>query len=787
MIPNRCQIGFGVLAGALLLSGPALAEVSADKAAGVAEEIDGDIAAMQVDLQQIKTGYAITTSAEVGKVERRLREGEIHFLLKDFLRSAIVLLDVVEDPQYQSHEKMDECRFRLAEALRMSRNFAGATRYYESILASASGDRLKDVVLGLLQIAGATSRYDDVDRHVSRLRQTGTLSRPDVDYIYGKMLFKGGTTAPDKMTRAYEVFAKIPDGSSVSARASYYAAVALVQMGRYEQALTQFSDTLGRIGKRAEDQTLRELVYLSLGRLNQELGQVAASADAYQEISLESAYFSDMLFEVAWAHVTDARMAKEAEPRKEAFVRALRALELLMATAPDSRLFPQALILQGNLQIRLGAPETAYDTFETIVAEYGGARDKIQRMIVDKGDTKQFFRELLAADVDNLEGQNVLPPLAIAWALEEDDMERAVAMERDLNESEQFLLESRELVETLEAALTAEQRFNMFPGIKDARSQAIGVENRVLNGRRRLLNLERGIVSPGLAAAQRSEIDVLQIEGDTLERQIADLPQSGEQVDVNRSEIRQAYLQTSRQAHRLRPRVSAMRAQVVAVELWMRDTRGELSKEEQDLMDTRLVAARTETEALEAALAELESEIQRTSDIVEGDAGHGRARMLSAKFSGVQAKEIALLRAGRGSVPSELQGALQRIDQQRVALDGIDGELATMQTALDAKVRDRVDELRHSIAKEAAQLEAYAQEQSSLSGETQALLGPIADRTLAAVGQQFRDLVLKADVGIIDVAWTRKQAETEKVNDLIREQQRHSQELEAEFADFLKE
>ena len=60
-------------------------------------------------------------------------------------------------------------------------------------------------------------------------------------------------------------------------------------------------------------------------------------------------------------------------------------------------------------------------------------------------------------------------------------------------------------------------------------------------------------------------------------------------------------------------------------------------------------------------------------------------------------------------------------------------------------------------------------------------------RTLAAVGRQFRDLVLKADVGIIDVAWTRKQAETDKVNDLIREQQRRSSELESEFAEFLKE
>lgn len=784
---GRVTFGLGVLACASLSGGLASANVEPEDAAKVANEVDEDIAVMQVNLQEIKTGYAVTTSAEVGKVERRLREGEIHFLLKDYLRSAIVLLDVVEDPQYANHAKMDECRFLLAEALRSSRNFSGAEQYYEAILPRVSGERLKDVVLGLLQIAGATNRYDDVDRHVARLRETGTLSRPDVDYIYGKMLFKGGIDQPEKMNRAYDVFSKIPEGNSASARAGYYAGVALVQLGRYEQAVTQFTQTLGRLGKRADDQSLRELIYLSLGRLQQELGDVAKSADAYQEIAQNSPYFSDMLFEVAWAHVTDARLAKEPEPRKAAFVRALRALELLMATAPDSRLYPQARILQGNLQIRLGAPETAYDTFQTIVDEYGGARDKIQRMIATQTDTKQFFRNLLEADLDELHVQNVLPPLAVTWALEEDDMERAVTMERDLTESDKFLLECRELVDTLETALAGEQRFNMFPGLKDARSKAIAVENRVLDGRRRLLALERAIVANYISPAQQSEIDEAHVMGRNLEREISNLPQDDVQVDRGRDEIRQAYLSAGRQAHRLRPRVSGMRAQLVAVEMWMRDNRDTLSQEEQTLMDNRLMETRRETEALERDLAVLERDIEQAAQVVEGDGGRGHVRELAAQYDAVQAKEIALLRTGRASVPGDMQGALQRIDQQRVALDGVDSQLEAMQSALDAKIRKEVDEIRYSIAQEVGRLDKYEQEQATLAAQTQGLLGPVADRTLAAVGKQFRDLVLKADVGIIDVAWARKQGETDKVNDLIREQQRRNQELEAEFVDFLKE
>lgn len=773
---------------AALLSAPsARAEIEVEEANRISNEVDSEIAGMQADLRTIEDGYAVTVAPEVGKVERRLREGEIHFLLKDYLRAAIVLLDVVEDEQYQGHPKMDEARFLLAEALRESRNFAGARAYYEALAPKVRGERLEDVVLGLLQIAGATNRFEDVDVYVERLRQTGTLSRPDVDYIYGKMLFKSGFQEPDQMVKAYEVFSKIPAGNSVSARAAYYAGVALVQLGRYEQAITQFEQALGRIGGRDEDQPLRELVYLSLGRLYQELGDVTKSADAYQEISQDSPYFSDMLYEVAWAHVTDGRLAEDPEEEKAAYTRALRAVELLMATAPTSRLYPEARILQGNLQIRLGARETAYDTFQTIIDEYGGARDKIDRMVEDRADAKQFFRELLAADLDDIEAQAVLPPLAVTWALEEEDMERAVAMERDLTESQQFLEESRDLVDTLEAALASEQRFNMFSGLQEARSKAIGLENRVLDARRRLLELERRVVRPYMSAEQQSAVDEANVEGRALEREIEKLPQTEEQVDATRDDIRVAYVGASREAHRLRPRLSGMRAQLVAVELWLRDNGGDLNAEERAMMDSRLAEARAETRALEEQLAALEREIRLAAEVVGGDAGRGRAQELAARYRSVREREETLLREARRSVPAELQGILQRIDQQRAALDGVDQRLASMQDDLDGQVRSRVDELRYSIAQEVAKLDAYEREQSTLTSETQALLGPVADRTLVAVGQHFKDLVLKADVGIIDVAWARKQQETEKVNELIREQQRRNQELEAEFSEFLKE
>lgn len=772
------------VAALLLAPAAALAQgLSYDEASELAGEIDNEIASMRRDLDVVEKGYGTPIAPEVGRVDRRLREAEIHFLLNDYLRASIVLIDVVDDPENRSHPRYDDAVFILAESLRKSRNYSGARQHYEEILPRASGDRLKDVVLGLLEIADATNRYEDVDRYIGRLRQAGTLSRPDVDYIYGKMLFKSASDDPSAIQRALEVFRSVPAGTGVSGPASYFAGVALVKLGRYEDAINQFKDALA---KAKGNKQLTELTNLSLGRLYQELGDVSKSADAYQEIHQDSLYFPDMLYEVAWAHVTSANLAEDEEGKEKGFVRALRALELLMATAPSSRLYPEARILQGNLQIRLGAPETAYDTFQTIVDRYGGAEAKLADMRA-RGDPREFFDELVKRDLDDLTATTMLPPLAVTWALEEEDMGRAVAMQQDLQDSRVYMKESKELVETLGEALLGEQKYRMFPGLSRARAKALSIENRIIAVDDRLLSIERRAMWPHLSEGDQQLLDQAISRADAIRAEIDALPKTEEGVEKTRAEIKNAYQETGRRAYRLTYRVGSMRAQLVAVEAWLRHNRDHLGDEEIQLTEERIRTAAAEVEQLEQQLDELMAEIRRATILAESDAGRTRAQKLQEELHQVLAEEVALLRSRRGSAPGELQGLFARLDQQRATIEQIGTDLTRLQQSLDAQVADRVAEIQKEIAQEVNRLSQYEGEHRELAQETDLLLGPVAGRTLDSVGQQFKSLVLRADVGIIDVAWARKQLETEKVNALIKEQRERTQELEEEFADVLKD
>lgn len=783
---NYGVLGFWFLtiAAVPVASLPAYADASADRATAMANDADNELATISVSLEELKKRYGLTAIPAVTKVARRLRQGEVHFLLKDYLRASVALLDVVDDPTLASHPQYDDCVFLLAESLRLSRNLAGARRYYEQILERSTGDRLKDVVLGLLEIAGATGDFEGVDRYVTRLRTAGSLSRPDVDYIYAKMLFRTGE--PANVTRALRIFTAIPTGNSASARGAYYAGVALVKLDKLEQAIEQFKTTLTRIPAGEPGQTLRDLTNLSLGRLYQEIGKVNESADTYQEISQDSVYFADMLYELAWVQVRAANLSAGPERRQVAFKRALQATELLMATAPDSRLYPQARILQGNLKIRLGAAEDAYETFETIIEDYGEAHRELMKLVRDR-EPQKFFDQLLAADIAQVEADQILPPLAVNWALEEDQVSRAVGMQQDLVDSETFLRESRDLVDTLERALVGEQRYNMFPGLREARSQTIGTENRMLNVQRRLLDVERTIIRPALSEPEQAQLDLVHGRARDIEREIASLPTNTDAVETSRAALKEQFLATSRQAHRLRYRIYGMKAQVVAVERWFRDHADTLEPEERELLKKRLTTARAALTAVAKEQSGLEREIGSAAYLADGDAGRTRALRLRAQFESVLNDELALLKKHRDRVPQKLRSILVRIDGQRGQLARFVETLRALQINLDRQVESKAEEVRRAVLAEVRRLAEFEQERRRLVVDTRAMLGPVAERTLDSVGEQFRNLVLKADVGIIDVAWARKQAQTEKVNSIIQEQQRAVRELELEFADALRE
>lgn len=747
-------------------------------------EVSGEIRRMDSDVKTVADAYAQPIFTPVSLLERRLREGELQFLVEDYIRAAIVLSDVVAKPENARHPLYPQCVFVLAEALRLSGHHQSALAHYRSLLPQASGVRLKEVVFGILFIAEATDNYKGVDAAIRRLREAGPLARPEVDYIYAKMVFRRGATRPKLRESALKRFSIIPETAEVAAKASYFAGVAAVSLGQLQAAVPHFKAALARADLSPERDAIRTQAHLALGRLLQELGDTAAATDHYNKVSRESPEFQHALYELAWAHVHSAQRLPDPDEKLKAYGRAQRSLELLMAMSPDPRLFPEARILLGNLLIRLGAPETAYATFQELIDQYGGAREQLRAMNLSGRPPKELYERLMGRDPA---AGPAMPTVAQEWARSDPSVERAVHVGERLKQSEADILENRRLVETLAEALQGEQRYRMFPGLAAARAKALSVSNRLSNTELKLLALERQVLLPYLSEDESAALMAKNLEAAALERRVRTLPRTEEQLENQREQLRAQHQTLGRDIFQRQVRLDSMRAQIVAVESWLVEHRGGLNAGERALVDRRLAEAKTQIEALETNLRDLTASVRKEEMLAGNGVMDVGGETLRAAYTKKVQEQEAMLAGFRSRLPSAYQSQLLRADQSRAELRRLDGRLGALQARLDEQVDVKVADFQKALAKEVRALGEHQTRHAGLEASTEALLGPVAQDALRGTEEKFKKLVLRADVGIIDVAWARKQAATDTVSALVQEQQMRLGELEQEFVDILEE
>ncbi len=779
-----------IAAAATLALATSVRASASDTKAGrsLADDVDRRIGQMRVDLERASQSAHISAQQGVSRMDARLGDAEVQFIVGDYLRAAILLIDVVEDPALRTHPRRDEAVFKLAEALRLSGNDRAAWRYYEEVAPRSTGNRLDEVVEGLLELVAKDGRFDDLDRVLGYLPAGVIQARPELEYAYGKALFAAARTDSTRLPEALETFRRVSGTSKQGPRARYYAGVTLVRMNNYPAAIGEFRQVLDLLDP-TDDETrpLRELAWLSLGRLHQELGHIEASDEAYGHLQPSSALYSQMLYEKAWTHVRAANQASDPGVERREYERALDATELLMATVPSPTLYPDARILQGNLQIRLGAPETAYQTFESIIDRYGQAQGELRSFLRRSADTDAFFDALVASELERQERPGDLPEIAVEYALEQEGLTRAVRIESDLVRSRKNLAESRELVELLGEALAGEQKYRMFPGLVGPRDQMVSLRARVLTADLALLEMERGLTREVLAADRQAEADRIHAELKRVAAEIRQLPETTDEVEGRRQEVGEVFEKADLRAYQLTYKISGMRAQLVAVRSWLSRNRDTLSDEEQKVMEARIQRSQQNIARLEEQLDQVLTQLRRQRALAQSNATVLQIARLRAQYEELRDQELGVLREARGSVATEVLGLVTRYDQQRQQLMTIQREVDALDARIDGQIRDRVVELQQLLARESVQLQELEARYAQVSGAAQAVLDPVADVTLRNVDSELGELLLRADVGLIDVAWARKQAETERVDTKIREYQEQAQALEAEFADVLSE
>ncbi len=791
-------------AGALWLAGatPLAQAASLPELATQVDQVSSQLKNAEDNLRVVETQYTERAEPSVEEaLQRRFNEGEIQYLLGDFGSASVFFYDLVADKRFKGAKNYAKALYFLADALYQQQNFIGAKLYLRELLA-LKADHYKDALRRYLEIAGRLNEFNGIEEYIAQARQlspSGDLE-PEIAYVYGKWQFKRSDLPRDeRLRRAEKVFAPMvaDPNNPFRLQAEYFLGVSQVQLGELDKAKRKelWAAAIERFKRITADQTtgeralrVRELANLSLGRVLYELGGeeglepkqrdvlFTEALDRYQEIPRESEYFVDSLYEIAWVHV-----------RKGHYEKAKNATDILLLVAPDSTMAPEAQILQGHLLLKLQRYGEANDTYNLVINTYDPVYEEVKALLQVHKDPVAYFDNLLAKNERNLDVASLLPQVALKWATTQREVADAVRMVNDLEQGRRGVGEAEEIAHRVLKAID-ERGLETFPALQEGYTRADAVDTALAQVEQALVQIEGLLVESQLSSNDRAALDRLRAQTTELKTRMASLPTTEKEVEARRQRMQSKVDSMDKDAFKLGYEVQSMQAIVTAVEKWLDDTKalrkGSSPQDEKEFA----LRLRHEVESLSALAKDLEDLRQvLAQERASADAAISGESQLRGQLEALLKQQHQLIATAESKLPGDSIQVLRRAHDARERNDRLRERVAAAKKILRDQVTRRGKLIRDSVSAEQALLSGYGAEVTDVSGNARNLVGRIAFDSFKRVRQQFYDLVLKANVGIVDVAFTRKQDKTSQIQKLSSQKDRELRALDEEFKEVLKD
>ncbi len=750
----------GGLIGVLLVVTPLRAGAESQ---GNLDRVARDLASLEEDVQTLERSLRSEDLGRPRHIEERLTDAELLFNMQDYQRASVLYLDVVEN--YPRHPGFPEALYRLAECLFSTRNYYGARSRYREILDRAGQPIFREFVqhaLGrLIEIAIRLNQFDGVQEYFSRLSQLPPAQVTSAThYARGRFHYHH-----EEYAAASRSFATVEQGADEFLRAQYHVGVIQVVQDDHRQAIETFTRVSRVEPESSEDRQVVDLAHIAIGALYLELDQPEEAIRSYQNVSRNSRFFDQALYQAAAAF---SRMGDS--------TRAERALEVLTVAAPDSHYIPRAKILRGNLLLDTGRYSDAREVFHDVVREFRPVREELDEVLRERRDPAAYFQELVRANMEVFDISSFLPPLAIRWVREEEGFRRAMETLSRTADCTRQLNETERLLVRLEAAVSGPSAVNIFPELRQTAIRVIQMENRLSRLRGDILTVEQGFGGGG------RELSRVREERRRLEEDLRRLPTDNEEYDRQEERARSEFRNYARDLSRLNAQIDRLQAMVVAIDLYLRQTEAE-----NDSQRAGMEAAGQEMRVHRNAISEYRRELMELRTLVEtgqiqigiGDDRDRRATRIRERYNDLARREHRLV-SGSGGQARRANELFDRAEAIQRTIDGLNANILR-------RAQTQSTELNEQLVDERANLGRYARELAALEREAEDVIGHAAYQNFQHVRDRFYDLVRQADVGIIDVAWAEREEHRHRIDLLSQERQSQLNMLDDEFRDVMEE
>jgi tetratricopeptide (TPR) repeat protein len=752
-----------------------------------ADDIDRKLTSYESEARQLGANLPQPNTLP-GTPEHRLVDAQVAFALGDYDTSALMLFDLAKQPSASQGADNQTATFYLGESLYQKGDKGAARSYFQQIAKAGSGKYYQQSLERLVEIAIAQNDTSaEAQEAVTTLGQLSAgVREPAVPYVLGKYAFAQG-----KYDDALALLNEVPKGSDYELQAEYYSGTVAVAKKDLARATEIFTDLIGRKPRTANDRRVIELGALALGRLYYEREQPGKSIDAYLLVDRRSDLFPDALYEVAWVYVKGKQYDK-----------ALRALELLETSDPNTTKTPTTRILEGNLRIRKaqmiraaqvngtinpndnGDPAVEYDKaaklFTDTHDQYMPSYVALQQMVDGNLDPASFIEQIAGRQQHVFQIVAPLPEAAAQWLRDDPRVQRFVGVETDLADVESNIDQSKSMIERLEGVLAAPDHSGVYPEIASRRARIASIENDLVSIRNELADEQLALVSSSADLAQMTA------NRKQLAQQYAEYGNPEQAASERLTSAQQGFDKIDADAGEVDGMIDSAQAISVALRKYANDANPALPADQKASLQTNLDAAAKEAQAIEDELDAVHKEVLLGKDLAGvGDAKVTEARDLRRKLSAAQDGEQHALDGFVSA--SRDQGKSKKLAGEADRAWRLAANLDQLETTLAQAVEQGLSQVKIALAQERQNLVDYAKELAEYETESRDIGKTVLGASFKDVKAKFYDVIVRTDVGNVDVAWSQKEDNDDDLKRLNLARARELKQLKDEFHDILEE
>lgn len=741
--------------------------------AHAAPSTEDELAQISAGAAQLEARYLhATRAAKRSALTARLNMGQLLYERRDYERAAILLFDVVESAEAEQTPIYWEALHTLAQAHLELRNVRGAQEAMLR-LTQARTPHLRDWALAQLIELALDRKDPERAQEAVALAQRLQGGAPSAQVLYA--LAKYEYQYGDK-TRAIQLFEQVPADHEYGARSQYFAAVAALSLERVADAEARLRRLLSgapapralpegtAVSPEADlDAQVYDLARLAIARLHYERGELDEAIAHYGALSMGSIFFEQGLVESVWIDI-----------KREAYDHAIRRLEIQLIAQPDIVRGYESRLLQGKLLLLQGRPDEAQESYETLAQEFEPVLLEMRRTVAQQaGKLDRYLHAQLSAGGNHFDPKRFLPPKAAHFVDSDEWAERAFVLVGDLGRQHADLEDTRELALEVEAALGAGGRLKLFPQVYEGWQQALEYRARALQVR---IALNEAAAQGAPTSPEYAQLAAARGEW---QARFLQLPLNVSARKARNQAEEKIAEELGQQIFRLNIELRSLEAQLVAIERYLADVLAlspqlvaglpahhQVQRERGELLRTQGAIS-----ALKRELTERQAQIGGADRSYEADEViyRGLARALEA--------EAQWLRA-QGRAPEA--AALRRVEAVEAQVRAFIEQAVALTQTRTADYQARLDEERERLAR-------YGQRLQTFDSESSAVGGALAAQTFLSVLGRISEVILQADVGLVEVAWQRKKSQSDEIREVLERQSAELTELERNYQELSRE